>query len=242
MASNGKVALVTGGGSGIGIACARALSAAGADVTVLGRREAALRAAVEDGAARYAIIGDVTGTLPSLPPCTILVHAAGAAESAPFLETDDALWHRMLSVNLLAAASVMRAVLPGMLAAGSGRIVAIASTAALKGYPYVAAYTAAKHGLLGLVRATAIEVAGNGITVNALCPGFTETAIAAESIAMIMRRTGRNETEARSSLTRYNPQGRLIQPEEVAAAALFLCLPGAAAVNGAAIPVAGGEV
>ncbi|TCZ58695.1 SDR family NAD(P)-dependent oxidoreductase [Roseicella aquatilis] len=238
----GKRALVTGGGSGIGLACARALSGAGAAVTVLGRREAPLRAAVAAGAARDAIIADIAGPLPPLPPCDLLLHAAGAAESAPFLDSDEALWQRMLSVNLLGAAAVMRAVLPGMLAAGEGRIVAIASTAALKGYAYVTAYTAAKHGLLGLVRALAQEVAGRGVTVNAVCPGFAETPMTEASIARIVAKTGRGEAEARAALARHNPQGRLVQPEEVAAAALFLCLPGAAAVNGAAIPVAGGEV
>lgn len=238
----GQRALVTGGGSGIGLACARALTGAGAAVTVLGRREAPLRAAVAEGAAADYLAADVAGEMPPLPGCDILVHAAGAAESAPFLKTDAALWGRMLSVNLLGAAAAMRAVLPGMLVAGHGRIVAVASTAALKGYPYVAAYAAAKHGLLGLVRSLALEVAGQGVTVNALCPGFTETEIVAEGIARIVERTGRSEAEARAELTRHNPQGRLVRPEEVAAAALFLCLPGATAVNGAAIPVAGGEV
>jgi NAD(P)-dependent dehydrogenase (short-subunit alcohol dehydrogenase family) len=238
----GRRALVTGGGSGIGLACARALADAGAEVTVLGRREGRLREAVEAGAARGFVVADVAGALPPLPACDILVHAAGAAESVPFLKTDAALWGRMLSANLLGAAAVMRAALPGMLEAGRGRIVAIASTASLKGYPYVSAYAAAKHGLLGLVRSLALEVAGRGVTVNAVCPGFTETEIVAEGIARIMATTGRGEAEARAELTRHNPQGRLVRPEEVAAAALFLCLPAAAAVNGAAVPVAGGEI
>ena len=238
---NGQAALVTGGGSGIGLAVARALTAAGAAVTVLGRREDVLRAAVVAGAARGWIAADVAGDLPPLPGCDILVNAAGAAASAAFLQTDAALWQRMLAVNLLGAAAVIRAVLPGMLAAGRGRVVNIASTAALKGYPYVTAYAAAKHGLLGLTRALALEVATRGVTVNCVCPGFTETGIVADGIRRIMAKTGRTEAEARAELTRHNPQGRLVQPEEVAAAVLFFCSPAAAAINGTALPVAGGE-
>ncbi|MBX6741094.1 MAG: SDR family oxidoreductase [Acetobacteraceae bacterium] len=238
----GRRALVTGGGSGIGLACARALAGAGALVTVLGRRAEPLRAAVEAGAAQGFVTADVAAeSLPELPAAEILVNAAGAAESAPFLKSDTGLWRRMLAVNLLGAAAVTRAVLPGMLATGHGRIVNIASTAALKGYPYVTAYAAAKHGLLGLTRALALEVAGKGVTVNAVCPGFTDTELVAESVARIAARTGRSEAEARAELARHNPQGRLVRPEEVAAAVLFLCLPGAEAVNGAAIPVSGGE-
>jgi NAD(P)-dependent dehydrogenase (short-subunit alcohol dehydrogenase family) len=179
--------------------------------------------------------------MPSLPRSALLVNAAGAAESAPFLRTDGAAWQRMLGVNLLGAAAVIRAVLPGMLEDGHGRVVNIASTAAVKGYPYVTAYAAAKHGLLGLTRALALEVAGRGVTVNCVCPGFTETEIVAESVARIMAKTGRGEAEARAELTRHNPQGRLVTPEEVAAAVLFLCRSEAAAVNGVALPVAGGE-
>jgi NAD(P)-dependent dehydrogenase (short-subunit alcohol dehydrogenase family) len=233
-----RTALVTGGGSGIGLACARALSVAGARVMVLGRREAVLRQAVEAGAAAAFLVADVTA-LPSLPDCDLLVNAAGAAESAPFLKSDMALWQRMLAANLLGAVAATRAVLPGMLARRHGRVVNIASTAALKGYAYVSAYVAAKHGLLGFTRALALEVAERGVTVNAVCPGFTETPLLAESIARITTSTGRDAAAAREALAAHNPQRRLVRPEEVAEAVLYLCT--AEAVNGVALPIAGGE-
>jgi len=235
--------LVTGGGTGIGLACAYALTTAGVNVTVLGRREGPLREAVATGAAASWIACDLTAdTLPALPAATILVNAAGAAESAPFGRDDAALWQRMLAVNLLAAVAATRALLPGMLAAGHGRVVNIASTAALKGYAYVTAYTAAKHALLGFTRALALEVAGKGVTANAVCPGFTETPLLDDSVARISATTGRDADAARAELVRHNPQGRLVTPAEVAATVAFLCGDAAAAINGAAIPVAGGEI
>jgi NAD(P)-dependent dehydrogenase (short-subunit alcohol dehydrogenase family) len=178
---------------------------------------------------------------PPLPRIALLVNAAGCAESAPFLRSDVALFERMWRVNVMGAVAVTQAVLPAMLEAGFGRVVNIASTAALKGYAYVSAYVAAKHALLGLTRSLAQEFARNGVTINAICPGFTATDIVAESIARVMAKTGRSSDEALAEFTRHNPQHRLVRPEEVAEAVLMLCLPGASGINGQAIAVDGGE-
>jgi NAD(P)-dependent dehydrogenase (short-subunit alcohol dehydrogenase family) len=248
----GRHALVTGGGRGIGAACARALACAGATVTVLGRAEAALAEMVATGGAAGFERADVTDAdalaaafaraAAARGPVEILLNNAGAAETAPFARTDRALWQRMLAVNLTAVYDATRIALPGMIARGWGRVITIASTAGLTGYPYVAAYVAAKHGVVGLTRALALECARSGVTVNAVCPGYTETDLLAASIATIMARTGRDAAAARAALARSNPQGRLVQPDEVAAAVLFLCGPGSDAMTGQAIAVAGGEV
>jgi 3-hydroxybutyrate dehydrogenase len=177
----------------------------------------------------------------ALGPVGILINNAGQAVSAPIGKTDLALWNQMLAVNLTGTYLGIHAVLPGMLQAGWGRIVNIASTAALKGYPYVAAYCAAKHGVLGLTRALALELAKKPVTVNAVCPGYTETDIVRDALANIQAKTGRGEAEALAELVKHNPQGRLVQPAEVANAVLWLCQPGSESITGQAISVAGGE-
>jgi NAD(P)-dependent dehydrogenase (short-subunit alcohol dehydrogenase family) len=175
-------------------------------------------------------------------PVSMLVNNAGQAHSAPFLKTDAALWQRMLDVNLTGTFLCTQAALPAMLDAGWGRIVNVASTAGLIGYGYVSAYCAAKHGVIGLTRALALETAAKGVTVNAVCPGYTETDIVRDAVANIVGKTGRTEEQARAELAARNPQRRLVQPEEVADAVAWLCQPSAAAITGQAIPVAGGEV
>ena len=237
----GQFALVSGGGTGIGLACARALKAAGAHVTVMGRRADPLWDAVNRGDAHEVLLGNAPRPTP-LPRVNILVNAAGAAQSAPFLKTSDADFRAALDANLISAVALTRAALPNMLALGAGRIINIASTAALKGYAYVVPYVTAKHALLGFTRALALEVAGKGVTVNAICPGFTETPLLAESIARIMDKTGMDAEAARAELAKHNPQGRLLQPEEIAALTVFLCTDAAQGIHGAALPVSGGEI
>jgi NAD(P)-dependent dehydrogenase (short-subunit alcohol dehydrogenase family) len=270
MTLTGKHAFITGGGRGIGAACARALLAQGASVTLAGRDLATLErtaAALADaglgataaasipGAAASRIFvqqldvtdeasvqAAVSAAVAALGPIAILVNNAGQAHSAPFAKTTSEQWQQMLNVNLSGAFFCAQAALPHMLNQGWGRIINIASTAGLKGYKYVSAYVAAKHGMIGLTRALALELATKNITVNAVCPGFTETDIVADAVRNIMQKTGRSEEQAKAELAAGNPQQKLVQPEEVANAVAWLCDPASSAMNGQSIAVAGGEV
>lgn len=249
----GRHALVTGAGRGIGAAIARRLVNEGARVTLVARTESELEAnAARLGAAAQCVRADIARwdevqtaferAVHSFGPVDILINNAGQAQSGPLHRAPDALWHAMLAVNLTGTYHCIRAALPAMFERRFGRIVNIASTAGLRGYPYVTAYCAAKHGVIGLTRALALEVAERSVTVNAVCPGYTDTGIVADAVANIQKLTGRSAEQARAALTKTNPQGRLVQPEEVAHAVAWLCLPGSESINGQSIAVAGGEV
>ncbi|MGB8812566.1 MAG: SDR family NAD(P)-dependent oxidoreductase [Paracoccaceae bacterium] len=241
----GKRVLITGGGTGVGADLARGFAAAGAMVVVAGRRLAPLEKIAAQSQIR-AIVADVTieesvqQMFAAAGPCDIVIANAGAADSAPMSRTTLDQWNAMIGVNLTGVFLTLREGLNQM--TGWGRLISVASTAGLKGYAKVVPYAAAKHGVIGLTRSLALEIARKDITVNALCPGFLDTEMTEHTIDVIVKKTGRSSASARVALEAMNPQNRLIQPAEVTAAALWLCGPGSQGINGQAITIAGGEL
>jgi NAD(P)-dependent dehydrogenase (short-subunit alcohol dehydrogenase family) len=254
---DGRHALVTGAGGGIGAAVARRLAALGARVSLVGRTAAPLEALAAELARQHgrpfaaapadvtdaaALDGAFAAARAALGPVAVLVNNAGAADSTPFLRLEEDRWAALLDVNLTSAYRCARRALPDMLAGGWGRVVNVASVAGLTGIPYVSAYVAAKHGLVGLTRSLAVEFAKKGVTVNAVCPGYVDTPLVAQSVASLREKTGKSEEELRAAFIRHNPVGRMLTPEEVAGAVAWLCHPEQAMVNGHALVLSGGEV
>lgn len=246
----GRHAVVTGASRGIGAAIAYRLAQMGAQTTLMGRDREALEREAARSEQSHAITCDVTNPAEverafaearERAPVAILINNAGAAESAPFLRTSDALIERLMSLNVVSAFRCTRAVLPSMIALGWGRVVNIASIAGLHGYPYVTAYCATKHALVGFTRALASETAQQGITVNAVCPGYVDTELVRKAVAAIVAKTGHGEDKVIGEMIRHNPQGRLIRPEEVADTVAWLCGPDAQSLNGQALAISGGE-
>ncbi|NHB75617.1 SDR family NAD(P)-dependent oxidoreductase [Rhodobacter calidifons] len=236
--------LITGGGTGVGADLARGFAEAGAEVVICGRREAPLRK-VADATGAHIVLADVSDEarvqrlFAEAGRCDVVIANAGAATSAPFGRTTLEDWNAMIAVNLTGVFLTFRA---GLAQFGDwGRLIAVASTAGLKGYPYVAPYAAAKHGVVGLVRSLALEVARKAVTVNALCPGFLDTEMTDRSVETIVGKTGMTPEAARQTLADHNPQRRLIQPAEVTSAALWLCSAGTEGINGQTLAIAGGE-
>ena len=242
-----KHVVVTGGGSGVGAKTAQHFRQAGARVTIIGRTEASLEAQqlpyrVCDVTDNDAVQSAFASARESQGPISIAVANAGTAESAPFSRVTPDLVQSQLSVNVIGVINTWRAALDDMKNAGWGRMIAIASTAGLKGYAYVSPYCAAKHAVVGLTRSLALELARTGITVNAICPGFVDTPMLDHSIKNITEKTGLSTEQARESLLSGNPQARFIQSEEVAETALWLCSESARSINGHALSISGGEV
>lgn len=246
----GRHALVTGGGRGIGRAIAAALKARGARVAIVGRDAAVLQEAIAAGDADTFVACDIrdeaatsaaVAELTKAQPFDIVVANAGAVETGPFLRSPAERFRRMNEINLIGTVNAFHAALPGMIEQGSGRLIAIASTAGHRGYAYVSAYAAAKHAVIGLVKSLALETARSGVTVNAVCPGYADTDMVAGGIDAITAKTGLSREDALAQLVKDNPQGRLITPQEVAQAVLYLSGPGSASVTGQSLMINGGE-
>lgn len=242
----GKRVLITGGGSGVGADMARSFAGAGAQVVVTGRRSQLLEKLAQANPSIRAVVADVTqeasveAMFEQAGPCDIVIANAGVADSGLLAKTSLDQWNDMLAVNLTGVFLTLRQGVRQM--PGWGRLISVASIAGLRGFAYAAPYAAAKHGVIGLTRSLALELAKKPITVNAICPGYLDTEMTDRSIANIVAKTGKTRAEAQAILTATNPQGRLIRPDEVTATALWLCSPGADSVNGQAITLSGGEV
>ena len=248
MSLHGKKVLITGGGTGVGADMAKGFANNGAEVFISGRTAATLEIVASTHANISPVVCDVTNEdsvkamFDQIGAMDVIVANAGAADSAPLLKTDLESWNHMMAVNLTGVFLTLKEGLSHMKGKDWGRLISVASTAGLKGYAYVAPYAAAKHGVVGLTKSLALEVAKKGITVNALCPGFLNTEMTDRSVANIIEKTGMSEDDARATLAKNNPQGRLIEPSEVTASALWLCSEGSEGINGQAIAISGGEI
>ncbi len=248
----GRHALITGGGTGIGLAIARALAGAGAQVTITGRRPEVLEEAAATAPGLHALTMDVAdadslragveAAIAARGPVTLCIPNAGIAEGKAMQKMDLGFWRRMMAINLDGAMLTVQACLPGMQAEGWGRVIFVASIAGLKGLRGAPAYTASKHGMIGLMRGLSEDFLGSGLTFNALCPGYVDTEIVTRNTESIAARAGISQDQAREIMVKTNRHRRLIHPDEVAAAAMWLCLPGSESINGQCIEIAGGQM